>query len=73
PVNHQTNPAFSTEFPQMEYLHFFNRDNYSTIRQPVPSGIDIKFHDLMTLPMINVKYALLNKRPDDYGITKPGK
>jgi hypothetical protein len=73
PVNHQTNPAFSPEFPQMEYLHFFNRDNFSTIRQPVPSGTDYQFHDLMTLPMINVKYALLNKRPDDYGLTRPGK
>jgi hypothetical protein len=73
PVNHQTNPAFSPEFPQMEYLHFFNRDNFSTIRQPVASGNDYQFHDLMSLPMINVKYALLNKRPDDYGLTRPGK
>jgi len=73
PVNHQTNPAFSPEFPQMEYLHFFNRDNESTIRQPVASGNDYLFHDLMSLPMINVKYALLNKRPDDYGLTRPGK
>jgi hypothetical protein len=73
PVNHQTNPAFSPEFPQMEYLHFFNRDNYSTIRQPVPTNTDIQFHDLFTLPLINVKYALLNKRADDYGITRPGK
>jgi hypothetical protein len=72
-VNHQTNPAFSPEFPQMEYLHFFNVDNYSTIRQPVPSGNNYQFHDLMSLPMINVKYALLNKRPDDYGLTRPGK
>lgn len=73
PVNHQTNPALSPEFPQMEYLHFFNGDNSTTIRQPVATNTDYQFHDLNSLPLINVKYALLNKRPDDYGITRPGK
>ena len=73
PCNHQTNPAFSSELPQQEYFHLVNIVNENTIRQPVASGVPYAFHDLMTLPLINVKYALLNKRPEDYGITKPGK
>jgi len=72
-VNHQTNPAYATEDPQMEYLRFPAGANQTSIRQPVASGTTYSFHDLMQIPFINVKYALLNKRPDDYGITKPFK
>lgn len=32
-----------------------------------------KFSELFSLPVINVKYALLNKRADDYGIAMPPK
>lgn len=72
PVNHQSSAAYP-EQPQMEYLRFFNIINENTIQQPVASGNDLLFHDLFTIPFINVKYALLNKRPDDYGITMPTK
>lgn len=73
PVNHQTNPAFAPEEPQMEYLRYFNITGENTIQQPVTSGANMKFHDLLSVPFINVKYALINKRPEDYGITRPGK
>lgn len=69
PVNHQINGA---EFDQQEYLRFYNSQVESTIQQPQPSGDDIQFGDLNTLPFINVKYALINKKASDYGIT-PGK
>jgi len=71
-VNHQTAPAFGPELNQMEYLRFFNKENANTIQQPVPSGNELLFHDLLSVPFINVKFALLNKRPEDYGITRPG-
>lgn len=73
PCNHQTNPTFAPENPQMEYLRFFASFQQSTVLQPVPTGTILEFHDLLTIPFINVKYALLNKRPDDYGITMPTK
>ena len=73
PVNHQSS-ALYPELPQMEYLRFFASGfNESTIQQPVASGSELLFHDLFSIPFINVKYALLNKRPDDYGITMPTK
>jgi hypothetical protein len=72
-VNHQTNPSYGVELPQMEYMRFFNLLAENTIQQPVLSGADMHFHDLLTVPFINVKYALLNKRAEDYGIVKPGK
>ena len=71
-VNHQTAPSYGPELNQMEYLRFFNKENANTIQQPVPSGSELQFHDLFTIPFINVKFALLNKRPEDYGITRPG-
>lgn len=73
PVGHQTNPGYSPELPQMEYLRFFAGVNQTSIQQPVDSGLNYNWHDLFTLPLINVKYALLNKRASDYGITTPGK
>jgi len=72
PVNHQSSATYP-EQPQMEYLRFFNLINENTIQQPMPTGTDLDFHDLFKIPFINVKYALLNKRPDDYGITMPTK
>jgi len=73
PVGHQTNPAFATESPQMEYLRFFQISNETSIQQPIASGNNYDWHDLLTIPFINVKYALLNKRPSDYGLTMPAK
>jgi len=73
PCNHQTNPGFGPELNQMEYLRYFNRENANTIQMPVGDGVEMQFHDLLSVPFINVKYALLNKRPEDYGITRPGK
>jgi hypothetical protein len=72
-VNHQTNPSYGVELPQMEYMRFFNYTPENTIQQPVPSGTNMNWHDLLTVPFINVKYALLNKRAEDYGIVRPGK
>lgn len=72
PVGHQSSATYP-EQPQMEYLRFFNMINENTIQQPMPTGTDLDFHDLLKIPFINVKYALLNKRPDDYGITMPTK
>jgi len=69
PVGHQIN---GPEFNQQEYLRFYNSIIDTGLIQPRASGDDILFGDLLTLPLINVKYALLNKRPSDYGIT-PGK
>lgn len=71
-VNHQTAPSYGPELNQMEYLRFFNKENANTIQQPVPSNTELNFHDLLAVPFINVKFALLNKRPEDYGITRPG-
>lgn len=68
PVNLQTN---SQDLPQMEYLRFINIEQQNTIMQPLASGTVLQWHDLFTIPFINVKYALLNKRPDDYGIVAP--
>ena len=45
----------------------------TSIMQPVPSGDPLYHYMLPTEPFINIKYALLNKRPADYGITSPGK
>ena len=66
PVNMQTQAA---NLPQMEYLRLINIDNPNTIQQPLASGTVLQWHDLFTIPFINVKYALLNKKPADYGIT----
>jgi len=68
PVNFQTN---SPDLPQMEYLRFINIDNQNTVQQPEITGTSLLWYDLWTIPFINVKYALLNKKPSDYGIT-PG-
>ena len=72
PVNHQSSALYPVN-PQMEYLRFFNSVNETTVQIPVTSKTELSFHDLFAIPFINVKYALLNKRPDDYGITMPTK
>jgi len=68
PVNQQTQ---GNNQSQMEYLRFFAASNKSSVEQPHFTGTELEFGDLFRLPMINVKYALLNKRPDDYGIVAP--
>jgi len=66
PVNHQINAA---EFPQQEYLRFFCGEAPTSIEQPQPTSDDLTFGDLFKLPLLNVKYALINKKASDYGIT----
>lgn len=68
PVNYQT---LTTNYPQMEYLRFFNISNETSIQQPLTTGLTLQFEDLFKLPLINVKYALLNKKASDYGLTQP--
>jgi hypothetical protein len=67
PVNWQVPGGIG--LAQMEYLRFFAGANESSIQQPLPSGTDLDFQYLFTLPLLNVKYALINKRASDYGIT----
>ena len=69
PVNHQIN---GVEYPQMEYLRFFTGANETTIQQPKATNVELQFSDLFKIPLLNVKYALINKRASDYGIV-PGK
>jgi len=68
PVNYQTT---APNLPQMEYLRYINIENENTIQQPLASGTTLQWHDLFTIPFINVKYALINKRASDYGIVAP--
>ena len=75
PTNRNTaNPVL---LPLSEYFKLaaentgFATNAYISIKQPQTSGDQITFEDLFYLPMVNVKYALLNKRPDDYGIVAP--
>lgn len=69
PVNNQTNGA---TYDQQEYLRFFCTSAPTSIEQPRPTSDDLTFGDLFKLPLLNVKYALINKKASDYGIT-PGK
>jgi hypothetical protein len=66
PVNYQVVGAVN---PQMEYLRFFNGLNPTNIQQPQASGTNLDFADLFKLPLVNVKYALINKKASDYGLT----
>ncbi|NBV14900.1 MAG: hypothetical protein EBS07_12680 [Sphingobacteriia bacterium] len=70
PVSKQTS---QDQYPQQEYLRFINVWRENSIFQPVTDDVEYQFVDLLKIPFINVKYALLNKRPDDYGITMPTK
>lgn len=61
-----------------EYLKFLAEDPLfpnalQSIAYQEGSDDGPQFSELFSLPVINVKYALLNKRPDDYGITMPPK
>lgn len=64
--------------PESEYLRFtpYNvagAEVQHTINYNQPSGSAMAFWEFSSLPLINVKYALLNKRASDYGLTLPGK
>lgn len=73
PVNHQINPAFEAEYKQQEYLRYrVGVFQSQSALPPVPTGEPLPFYGLFLVPFINVKYALLNKRPADYGLTMPG-
>lgn len=62
-----------------EYIKFLAEDTLfanalQSIAYQKPSQDSMtEFSELFSLPVINVKYALLNKRADDYGITMPPK
>jgi hypothetical protein len=60
---------------QQEYLHFANETAFpassNTIRQPQPNDDALLMSDLFKVPLVNVKYALINKRASDYGIVAP--
>lgn len=62
-----------------EYIKFLAEDPlFPNVLQSIayqkPSEDSMtEFSELFSLPVINVKYALLNKRSDDYGITMPTK
>jgi len=45
----------------------------NSIIQPQVSLDETEFQDLLRLPFLNIKYALINKRASDYGLTVPGK
>jgi hypothetical protein len=67
PVNWQVPGGIG--LPQMEYLRFFAGVKESSIEQPLAAGTELNFENLFQLPLVNVKYALINKRANDYGIT----
>lgn len=75
PTNRNT--ANPITLPLSEYFKLaaentgFVPDPYISIKLPQLSGDSLNFTDLYFLPLVNVKYALLNKRPDDYGIVAP--
>jgi hypothetical protein len=66
-------------YPISEYFQLstdnplFPPDVKFSIVQPAVSGNSISFYDLFTLPLVNVKYVLINKRASDYGLTFSGK
>jgi hypothetical protein len=67
-----------SNLPASEYLKFtpFSSGtalNLNSICYAGATGSAMDFWEFKSLPLINVKYALLNKRPADYGLTLPGK
>jgi hypothetical protein len=67
-----------TDGPASEYLKFTpysfaGAENDNSICYAGATGSVMPFWEFKSLPLINVKYALLNKRPADYGLTQPGK
>jgi hypothetical protein len=76
PVGQQFGPTISSPGAASEYLHFYYGNSlqsyaYNSIAQPQSSDDSLTFADLFTIPLVNVKYALINRRPSDYGIVKP--
>jgi hypothetical protein len=71
PVNNQLAGITPSNFSQMEYLRFFAGFQKSSIKQPQPNGEELDWASLFQLPLVNVKYALINKRASDYGIVAP--
>lgn len=77
PTNRNTASPFL--LPLKEYFRLFaqnapnDQSNLTSIAQPIPTGDTYKHWDIFTQPLLNIKYALLNKRPSDYGLTFPGK
>ena len=76
PVGKQINSTLGFDNDsQQEYLHFPNttvsENINNTIVQPVPSDTGYAWEDLFKIPLVNVKYALINKRASDYGIVAP--
>jgi hypothetical protein len=73
PVNHQINPGYEPEYKQQEYLRYrVGSFQEQSVLPPTGFGGEIYSGQLLLIPFINVKYALLNKRPADYGLTMPG-
>jgi len=71
PVNNQLAGTPVLNFSQMEYLRFFTGNQNSSILQPKADAEELDFSNLFQLPLLNVKYALINKRASDYGIVAP--
>jgi hypothetical protein len=64
--------AAQTEYFKLlaEDPNFPNAYNSVVFQNASDDGMQ-NFAELYSLPLVNVKYALLNKRPADYGLTKP--
>lgn len=79
PTNRNTTVPIELQNALSEYFRLaatndgYNPNPAISIAMPVGSGEQINFYNLPQLPLMNVKYALLNKRPADYGITAPTK
>lgn len=77
PVQEQFKPAVISPGTPSEYLHYYfgnpvQQFSQNSIMQPRGSDDALLYQDFFKIPLINVKYALLNKRASDYGITRPG-
>lgn len=67
-----------TDLPEAEYLRFTQWSSAgavvnNSIAYNQDSGSAMAFWEFKSLPLINVKYALINKRASDYGIVAPSK
>jgi hypothetical protein len=77
PVLQQFGSTISSPGAASEYLHFYYGNNigqsfaYNSIAQPRASDDGMLFQNFFQIPLINVKYALINKRASDYGIIAP--
>lgn len=76
PTNRNTATPFLLplkEYFRLDAENTVNPSPLTSIKQPINTGDTYSYKDLFTLPLINIKYALLNKRPSDYGLTLPTK